>query len=255
MKIFDILGVERETFSLRYDGHAITITERGSVRTLKVDGLIYSRIDGSSLYTHEYWDFFIPLPYLYKNPRVLMIGLGGGTIAKQFSELFGTGVLLEIVEVDKRMAEVCARFLGHDVRYRTVICDGAEYVAKSREAYEVIVLDAYEPGGGIPQAFMERKFVDDAYAALVEEGILAVNCIGSMVGPALDSFVQNLSEKFEVYRADSSKFTANVILVCSKKMSREEIARRIRNSDLAKVPGSGFLVDAYEHSRRVFITV
>ncbi len=255
MSIFDVLGKERETFSLKYDGHAISITERGSVRTLKVDGLVYSRIDNGSLYTYEYWDFFIPIPYLYKSPRILMIGLGGGTIARQFSELFGAEVSLEIVEVDKRMADVCARFLGQEVRYKTVISGGAEYVAGRREAYEAIVLDAYESAGRIPQEFMERKFVDDAYAALVCNGILAVNCIGSMVGPALDSFVQNLSERFEVYRVDSSKFTANVILVCSKSMQKEEIAGRIRSSGLARVPGSGFLIEAYERSRRVFITV
>lgn len=252
--MFDILGKERDVFSVRRNGHTITITERGRVRTLKCDGLIYSRIERGSLYTHEYWDFFLPLAYLYKKPRMLMIGLGGGTIAFQLSKLFGSRLSLEIVELDKQMAEIYPRFLGGDVGYRITIAEGAEYVSRHRDEYDIVILDAYEPGGSIPEHFRQSPFIEDAYASLKEKGVFAVNCIGSMLGPSMDSFVQNLSERFEVYRLDTAYYTANVILVCSKGISKDELLERM-HENMREDGKNGFLIRAYESSRRVFITL
>lgn len=254
MSLRDLLGMEREIFSAKYDGHTITITEKNGVRTLKCDDLIYSKLDKNSPYTHEYWDFFIPLIYAYDNPKMLMIGLGGGTIAFQLSEFFRGKFSIEIVELDSKMASIYPKFLGRDEGYRIIIGDGAEYVANQKSRYDIIILDAYQPDGKIPRQFLVEKFVEHAYEATTSDGILAVNCIGSMMGPELDGFIQNLSRKFEVYRLNTSYYTANIVLICTKKTNRDELVRRI-SSRMKLDDKNEFLLKSYEGAKRVFITI
>ncbi len=254
MRLPDILGKEREIFSERYDGHTITITEKGKVRTLKCNEVIFSRIDRGSLYTHEYWDFFIPLAYLYQEPRILMIGLGGGTMAYQFSKMLGEKLSLDIVENDRRMAEIYPKFLGNEVNCNIIVDEGADYVSREKLKYDILILDAYKPDGRIPEHFLQSKFIRDAYESLKEEGIFSVNCIGSMLGPELDSFVQNISEKFEVYRLDTSYFTVNIVLVCTKNLGKEELLKRLHDNMRVNRENE-FLIRAYDSSKRVFITV
>ncbi len=254
MSLFGILDKEKEVFSVKYDGRVISITQKGSVRTLRCNEVIFSRIDKKTMYTHEYWDFFLPLGYLYEKPEMLMIGLGGGTIAFQFSKMFQDKPNLAIVELDKHMAEIYQRFLEESIRSRIIVGDGAEYVSVHPNEYDIIILDAYDPSGKIPGEFHERKFVEDAYGAIKDKGILAVNCIGSMLGPELDSLVQNLSEKFEVYRLDTSYFTANIILVCTKNMGKDEMLGKLHEKMVVD-DQNAFLMKAYDASKRVFITL
>ena len=249
--IFSGFGIEREIFSTKYHGNSIKITEKGSVRTLKYNDFVYSRIDKDSLYTHEYWDFFMPLPYAYDSPRILMIGLGGGTIVHQFSQLFGSRLDIEIVELDSYMPEVYERFLGEKILSKVIIRDGAEYVSAYKSKYEIIILDAYDGHGNIPDHFLKEKFVEDAYNSLKDGGIFAVNCIGSMLGQRLDDFLKILTKKFQVYRLDTSLYTLNVVLICTKGKELEDLFKQMLFK--MKVEGKNeFIVNAYESSKRLY---
>ena len=251
----DLFPLEREVFSLKSEGKLILITQKGSIRTLKCNGFIYSRVDKNSVYTHEYWDFFMPLAFVAHDPKIAMIGLGGGTIAFQFLSLPGKPAM-DILETDKEMAEACRIFVGgrKDGSLNIIMEDGSTYVKKQGLSLDLMILDAYGPDGKIPEQFCTTAFVSDAYAALKEQGVLAVNCIGSMLGPALDSLIQNLSGKFEVYRVDTSGYTANIILVCTKNISREDLISKSAEG-IRTLKGSEFLVHAYSNMKRVFISV
>lgn len=237
-----------------HDGKRITITENGRLKTLKCNGIIFSKITQGSLYAEEYWDFFIPLAYFCPNPRILMIGLGGGTIAYQLSSMLGNSMDLEIVDIDSWMKEAYLKFLGDKADFRIEIADGAEYVSSKKSSYDIMILDAYDQNGLIPSQFQEKKFIADAYDSIKNQGILAVNCIGSMIGPGLEQFIQRLSEMFEVYRLDTSYRTANIVLVCLKNISKDEMIERI-NAKMSEDKEKEFLLKAYVSSKRVFITL
>ncbi len=249
-----LFNKEKETYSVMHDGKRITITENGRLRILKCNGIIFSKIAQGSLYTEEYWDFFIPLAYLYPNPRILMIGLGGGTIAYQLSNILGDSMDMEIVDIDAWMKEAYMKFLGGKANFRIEIADGAEYVSSKKSSYDIVILDAYDQNGLIPMPFQEKKFITDAYDSIKDQGILAVNCIGSMIGPGLEQFIQRLSELFEVYRLDTSYRTANIVLVCLKNISKDEVIGRL-NAKMGADKEKEFLLKAYASSKRVFITL
>ena len=81
MDFFDrLFGFGKEVFSVKHNGHTLSIVENSTGKIFKYDGIVYSRIHKNSVYTHEYWDFFIPLGAISENPKFVLIGLGGGTI-------------------------------------------------------------------------------------------------------------------------------------------------------------------------------
>ncbi|MCB0699644.1 MAG: fused MFS/spermidine synthase [Chitinophagales bacterium] len=75
-----------------------------------------------------------------KDSKALLIGLGGGTVAKQ---LENHNVDYDAVEIDGRLPEIAERFFGleHAVD-NTTIDDGRHYVNVCKKKYDLIILDA-----------------------------------------------------------------------------------------------------------------
>ena len=230
MVAMDLLGRffgSHRTLSVHVGRDKVEVFDWGHERTVKFNGVVYSRLNTESVYTHEYWDFFAPLGFVWNAPKVLMIGLGGGTIAYQMHKLKGNSISIEAVEVNREMVGVMNAFLNEDVPLKVTIADGAEYVKKAR-GYGIIILDAYI-NDLIPEQFISETFVSDVNDALSDDGIFALNYIRSSNGyEKFDRYVGMLKKHFRVYKVDSGMMTFNTILVCSKKYDKETIFSRIR---------------------------
>jgi spermidine synthase len=239
-----ILGIGKPGRTENYDDE-LSVVEEGHSKALKCGNVVYSRISSDSLYTHEYWDFFIPLPYAFENPRILMIGLGGGTIAKQLTSFLGTRLSLDVVESDERMVRISKKFIGEGSGFRIVKGDGADYVSKREQNYDAIILDAYSEGL-IPGKFLEMGFIRDAFLALGNDGILAVNCTSMMDGTeSLDDYSERLSSLFTVYKLDTSGYSLNSVLICSKSLDKKGLLGRITAS-FPESSENAFLLRGYE---------
>lgn len=118
------------------------------------------------------------------NPRdVLMIGLGGGTIAKfmlhQFPEC-----RLKVVEFRSSVLKVARSHFGlpFNPRLKIKIGCGADHVRhQSRELAEIhdlIMVDAYGDSGMSPEVGSER-FFDDCRNLLKRDGVLVINLWGT----------------------------------------------------------------------------
>src|SRR5262245_40252598 len=112
---------------------------------------------------------------LYPEPReALMIGLGGGSLAKFFHRNFRR-TRVRVVELDERVV-VAARqhfMLPPDgERLSVEIGDGAE--ALSPECCDLLVVDAYHDEEHVPQ-LASAEFYDAAWLALGERGVMVVN--------------------------------------------------------------------------------
>ena len=253
MRFHGLFSKEREIYSETYGGKTITITENGRLRILKCNGIIFSKISPNLLFVNEYWDFFIPLAYLHEKPKILMIGLGGGTIPFQLGSILNDRMDMVAVEPDQHMMAAYTKFLDKMPNIKIENAEGSEYISKKKSSYDIIILDAYDQNGKIPIQFHGKEFVSNAYESLNEKGVIAINCIGSMLGPELDLFIQTYSEKFEVYRLDTSYHTANIILICLKNISREDLINTLEEK-MRNEKDKEFLLKAYLSSKRVFIT-
>lgn len=73
--------------------------------------------------------------------RVLMLGLGGGIVARELQEL---GHRVDCVELDPRIAEVATRHFGLKPNGDIVIDDGRHFIRSTNRRYDLIVLDVYQ---------------------------------------------------------------------------------------------------------------
>ena len=118
------------------------------------------------------------------DPRdVLMIGLGGGTIAKfmlhQFPEC-----RLKVVEFRSSVLKVARSHfsLPFNSRLKVKIGCGAEHVRhqsqERSEIHDVIMIDAYSESGMAPEVGSQR-FFDDCQSLLKPDGVLVINLWGT----------------------------------------------------------------------------
>ncbi len=115
--------------------------------------------------------------------RLLMIGLGGGTLVR-FLRARAPQATLDVVEIDPEVVRLAAEWFGivPGPRLNIVTDDGARFIAESRESYDIIWLDAFlEPGGpdtdvaGVPRRLRQIEWLEQVRARLRPGGVAAFN--------------------------------------------------------------------------------
>jgi spermidine synthase len=103
--------------------------------------------------------------FVQPNPRrVLMIGLGGAGFHRLFAASFPEA-LLQTVELDPKVLELCRERMGFqpDARTPVTIRDGRMFVKRNREQWDWLVLDAFR-GGYVPPHLKTEEFYRECAA-------------------------------------------------------------------------------------------
>lgn len=110
--------------------------------------------------------------------RIVMLGLGGGSLAK-FCYRNLPDADITIVEIDPNVIALRRHFAipDDDARFRIVAGDAADYVAEECNSVEVLLVDAFD-ARGLAMSMASEEFLENAYAALDDEGILVMNFAG-----------------------------------------------------------------------------
>jgi spermidine synthase len=113
----------------------------------------------------------------HPNPdRVLVVGGGDGGAVREV--LKHPVQAVDLVEIDEAVISLSKEHLPSissglaDPRVRVIIGDGIEFVAGSRDAYDVIIVDSTDPVGPA-QGLFERGFFERVRRALREGGLFA----------------------------------------------------------------------------------
>jgi spermidine synthase len=128
---------------------------------------------------------FLPQPR-----RALMIGLGGGSLAKFFHRNFRK-TQVRAVELDPRVVAIARERFALPREVEVEIGDGAEALAP--RCCDVLVVDAYHDELHVPK-LASAEFYDAAWLALDEPGVLVVNYMDD--DPKLDACLQRLEGAF-----------------------------------------------------------
>ena len=109
--------------------------------------------------------------------KVLLLGLGGGSLAK-FIHRHLPATALTTVEIDADVIALRDEFLvpPEGPKFRVVHDDAARFVAREH-GWDAIVLDCFDPEGDIPSV-MTREFFRDAKDVLAKKGVLVSNLVG-----------------------------------------------------------------------------
>jgi spermidine synthase len=179
---------------------AVQISEQGGVRSLHAGGAVIQ----SAMRLHAPYDLDLEytrcmMSFLLFHPRprrVLMIGLGGGSLAKFVYQRL-RNAHTTVVEIDPHIARIArSHFLlpRESRRLRLHIGDGADYVAAQRGASDIILLDGFEDDQQAP-ALTTAEFYDNTRRALKPGGLLVANFIGD--DPSLPLYLQRLGHSFD----------------------------------------------------------
>ena len=157
---------------------AIAVSDARGVRTLHVGGeAIQSamRLDDPFALALDYTRCMMAFLLFVPAPRqALMIGLGGGSLAKFFHRNLKT-TKVRAVELDARIVQAArAQFHlpANDARLQVEVGDGREVL--SPECCDVLMLDAFDDERHV-QALATQAFYDAAFLSLREPGAMVVN--------------------------------------------------------------------------------
>jgi len=115
------------------------------------------------------------LPLVAKPNRILVVGLGGACIQRYLHELLPDAVI-ETAELDPDVLDVARRFFSYkpDDRQKVHIGDGRKFLERSRDKYDIIMLDAFS-AESIPYMLATREFLKLCQNHLAEGGLVCAN--------------------------------------------------------------------------------
>jgi spermidine synthase len=130
--------------------------------------------------TGWYWDYFLSAPYF--NPgftpdklhRVGIIGLAAGTIAHQFTQVYGP-VPIDGVEIDPAIVNVGRSYFGMtEPNLHVYTQDGRTFLETTSAQYDLVAIDAFQQPY-IPFQLTTREFFTTIRAHLSSTGVVVLN--------------------------------------------------------------------------------
>ncbi|HLJ32391.1 MAG TPA: fused MFS/spermidine synthase [Ktedonobacteraceae bacterium] len=136
--------------------------------------------DQDKVLTGWYWDYFLTAPYFNAGftpqqlHRVAIIGLAGGTIAHQFTKVYGP-VAIDGVEIDPAIVNVGRKYFNmNEPNLHVYEQDGRTFMDTTHQQYDVVAIDAFQQPY-IPFQLTTREFFSEIRSHLSATGVVALN--------------------------------------------------------------------------------
>jgi spermidine synthase len=165
-----LLAVEQSPYG------EIRVVDWQGIRYLLIDGGVHTEVDPATLRTNAAYANVIDIAgYYFGRPGdLLLVGLGGGSIAKRYAE---AGWSVDVVEIDPAVTRLAYRFFGLDSADANVShMDGRRYFISFDKKYDIIVMDAYG-SSSIPFHLITREAFATIARRLNDGGLLVLNII------------------------------------------------------------------------------
>lgn len=149
--------------------------------------------------------------------RILIIGLGGGTLPEAYHTLFPEAEII-ISEIDEAVLSVAEDFFdfAQTDKIKVDIGDGRVYVKRAalrNESFDLVIIDAFN-GEYIPEHLMTEEFLQEIKQLLPEDGMLVSNTFStSRLYDAESQTYQNVFGEIINLRMNN---TGNRIIIASR---------------------------------------
>lgn len=182
----------------------------------------------------DYNQRFLEIVESQRPGKVLIIGGGAFTLPTALIERFPR-IKIDVVEIDPLLYELAKKYFNAstDKRLRVFSEDGREYVNRTRESYDLIIVDAFN-GYTIPHTLITCEAAQQYARVLKRGGTLAVNFIGTYRS-LRTTLVHNLFVTFsrvfvstQIFPADRNYWThaeQNLLLVCADRTPNVDYLR------------------------------
>ncbi len=181
----------------------------------------------------------LELPYARATPvafihverprRVLVVGLGGGTIPSFLRQRF-PDLVIDAVELDPGVVEVAKSHMGfrEDANLRAHVEDGRRFIERTVRPYDIIFLDAFG-ADSVPYSLTTREFLQSVRRALTPRGVVVGNIWSRTYNPLYDAMLRTYLAVFDEVSVLDVATAGNHLVVATPwkpALSREETLRR-----------------------------
>ncbi len=174
------------------------VFEEGNMRSLHFDERMMQSamlIDAPNELVFGYTRSMMGFLLINDEPRhILMIGLGGGSLAK-FCYKYLPHARITVVEINANVIALRDQFLipSDDDRFQIVHMDAVEFIEQSTDQYDVILLDGFD-ADGLVATLLADDFISSCQTKLEPHGILVTNMWGK--SKTLISVIARMSHIF-----------------------------------------------------------
>jgi spermidine synthase len=155
---------------------------------------------------------------------------------------------LDVVELDAAMVAVARDFFGVTAgpRTRIFVADGREYLERTTERYDIILIDAHlHPGErtdatGHPLSLKNDEFYASIYRRLNAGGVVMFNIL---TGPDSQRYLDSIRRAFPASHVYHPRATGNLVVFASPQAplaSDVELRQRAREFDRRDAFGFSF---------------
>ena len=199
------------------------------IQVQEIEGTRYLRLnEGQGIHSeykagvtnyHGPWEYVLAAPFIKPDAcdlntvkRIAIVGLAAGTSAKEAIAVFPQ-MVVDGFEIDPKVAEVGKLFFGmQDPKLNVVLEDGRWGLAKSKNRYDVVSIDAFRPPY-IPWHLTTREFFQEVHGKLTTDGVVVLNIVRMADDRQLvNSLVMTLKQVFPTVMITDIPGTFNSIV-------------------------------------------
>ena len=165
---------------------------------------------------------------LVKEPkRVLIVGLGGGTIPGLLRKHYPQ-MTIDVVDIDPDVVDVAKKFFGfhEDAAMHAYVEDGRRFIEKCKQPYDIIFLDAFGPDN-IPYDLATKEFLVAVRRAVGPKGVVASNVWSSASNSLHDAMLRTYQDVFDDLYVVKARTRGNEIFLALPRktpLERDELA-------------------------------
>jgi spermidine synthase len=172
---------------------------------------------------------FVGLAFAEKPARVLVVGLGGGSIPR-FLHKHYPAWQIDAVELDPDVIAVAKQFFGftEDKTLKAHAGDGRKFIENVKQPYDIIFLDAFG-ADSIPYSLATKEFLLAVRKALTPNGLVIGNIWSRYSNPLYDSMLHTYQETFDEFYLFTVRASGNRILVALPRklpLTKDEVVAR-----------------------------
>jgi spermidine synthase len=174
----------------------------------------------------------IAMALVEKPQRVLVVGLGGGTIPS-FLRKRMPQLGIDAVDIDPEVVAVAKSHFEfrEDDKMHAHVADGRQFIEQRDGVYDIIFLDAFA-ADNIPYSLATREFLVSVKRALKPRGVVIGNVWGSGANPLYDSMVRTYRAVYdEVAIIDVQGALNKIVIACpiKQELTTEKLVSRARS--------------------------
>ncbi|HLQ15639.1 MAG TPA: fused MFS/spermidine synthase [Candidatus Eisenbacteria bacterium] len=215
---------------------------------------VHSIYDSQNLLTRGPWDYMVIAdsfqPAQAKEPQpksVAILGLAGGTAARQYTAAFGQQVQITGVEIDPDILDVAHRYFHLDEPNVHPVASDARYWLNTRAGqYDVIIMDAYRQPY-IPFHLTTREFFSEVRGHLNPGGVAVVNAGRTATDYRLvDAIASTMAAVYpNVFLVDVPEFANTLVYGSTQPVTVDEVRHNLGlvNEPLARTVADSALAE------------